>query len=93
MDVWGVAIKKEQMGKKLLHQMAKGNEILAQRKGMKYAFSYDCNMKTGVALIKLSYEKISQLDAREYEFNNNKPFALVDDANRYPCLWWKKLIL
>ena len=30
MDIWGVAIKKEHMGKRLLHKMMLGNEILGK---------------------------------------------------------------
>jgi len=31
MDIWGVALRKQHMGKKLLHKMIGGNEILAKK--------------------------------------------------------------
>lgn len=33
MDIWGVALRKKHMGKKLLHKMIAGNEILAKKSG------------------------------------------------------------
>lgn len=63
LDIWAVAIKKAHMGKQLLHQMMKGNQILGKRKGFLYGFSYAVNFKTGVALAKINYEKIAELDA------------------------------
>jgi hypothetical protein len=55
LDIWGVAIKKEHMGKRLLHKMMIGNEFLGKKQGYKYGFSYACNFKTGIALQKLNY--------------------------------------
>jgi hypothetical protein len=50
MDIWGVAIKKEHMGKRLLHKMMIVNENLGAAKGYKYAASFATNFKTGIAL-------------------------------------------
>ncbi len=33
MDIWGVALKKQHMGKRLLHKMMLANELLGAAKG------------------------------------------------------------
>ena len=63
MDIWGVAIKKEHMGKRILHRMMSLNEKLGAEK-YQYFFVYACNFKTGVACTKRKFEKISSIDAR-----------------------------
>lgn len=55
MDIWGAALKKQHMGKKLLHKMFQLNEALGAIKGYQYSFSYASNFKTEVGLKKLSY--------------------------------------
>jgi hypothetical protein len=91
MDVWGVALKKEHMGKKLLNKMIKGNDILGKRKGYQYGFSYASNFKTGIALSKVNYSKVSEIECREFEYRNVRPFALIEEEQRRPSLWLKKL--
>jgi len=34
---------------------------------------------------------IANIDAQNYQENGIKPFALVDDLNRFPSIWMKKL--
>lgn len=75
MDIWAVAIKKEHMGKRLLHKMMIANETLGIKQGYQYGFSYACNFKTGIALTKLNYEKISEMESTEFEFMGVKPFS------------------
>lgn len=64
MDILALALKKEHTGKKLLHEMLTGNEILGIKQGYHYGFSYATNFKTGIGLSKLNYEKISEKDCR-----------------------------
>jgi len=78
MDIWGVALKKEHMGKRLLHKMMIGNETLGIRQGFRYGFSYASNFKTGIALSKLNYEKISEIECKEFDYLGVKPFELVE---------------
>jgi hypothetical protein len=51
------------MGKRLLQNMIKMNEILGIAKGYQYSFSFASNFKTGVALSKQNYEKVAKLNA------------------------------
>lgn len=46
MDIWGVAIKKNHTGKKLLHKMMIANEYLGALKGYKHSFVYATSYKT-----------------------------------------------
>ena len=91
MDIWGVALKKEHMGKRLLHKMMAANQILGRQKGFKYGFCYASNFKTGKALSKLEYEKVAEMNALQYVENGNKPFSLIDELYKNPSLWMKKL--
>ena len=50
MDLWLVCLKDEHQGKRLLHKMIKGNQILAKQKNFKYGFCYATNFKTGIAV-------------------------------------------
>ena len=77
MDIWGVALKKEHTGKKLLNKMVLGNETLGIKQGFKYGFSYASNFKTGIARSKQKYAKISEIDCKEFEFLGVKPFELI----------------
>ena len=63
LDIWGVAIKKEHMGKQLLHRMMLANEELGKRCGFKYGYIYACNVKSGIAGKKIGYEKIGEYDS------------------------------
>lgn len=78
MDVWGVALENGYFGKKLLNKMIKGNDILGKIQGYQYGFSYASNFKTGIALSKLNYAKISEVECRSFEYRNAKPFALIE---------------
>ena len=64
MDILAVAIDRKHMGKKLLHKMMKGNEALAIKKGYQFMFCFASNFKTGIALSKLNYLKIAEMDSK-----------------------------
>lgn len=66
MDIWGVAIKKAHMGRRLLHKMMHLNDILGSKVGFTHSFSYASNFKTGVALKKEGFVPISSIDASKF---------------------------
>jgi hypothetical protein len=74
MDIWGVAIKKDHMGKRLLHKMMRFNENFGAAKGFQYSFSYASNFKTEVALGKQNYEKIASFDSTLFEIEGVQYF-------------------
>jgi len=65
LDLWGVAIKKEYVGKKLFHKLMKANEMLALFNGYKHAFCYSSNVKLANSLQELKYNKIAEIDASQ----------------------------
>ena len=91
MDIWGVAIKDKHMGKQLLHKMMKINELFGFLKGYRYAFCYASNFKTGKALEKVSFEKISEFDASIFECDGTKYFEKIEHLSKHPSLWMKKI--
>jgi hypothetical protein len=74
MDIWGAALKRHHMGKKLMHKMMLANQILGTLKGYQYSFVYASSYKTEVALNKLQYEKISSFNAAEFEVDGVRCF-------------------
>lgn len=66
LDIWGVAIKKQHMGKRLLHKMMHLNEELGLEAGYRYSFSYASNFKTGIGLKKQHFHKIAEANAKEF---------------------------
>lgn len=66
MDIWGAALKKNYMGKRLLHKMFCGNLSLGREAGFEYSFVYASNIKTEIGLKKLNFHKIAQTNAAEF---------------------------
>ena len=64
MDIWGVALHKDYMGKRLLYQMMIANEVLGLEFGYKYTFCYCTNWKTTKALEKIDYVLVSDVNAK-----------------------------
>lgn len=66
LDIWGVALKKNHMGKRLLHKMMNENERLGRKAGFEYSFCFATNFKTGVALKKQHFHKIGEINAANF---------------------------
>lgn len=74
MDIWGVALKKQHMGKRLLHKMMDANEYLGEKAGYEYSFCYASNFKTGISLKKLHFHKIAEANAANFHTFGVRPF-------------------
>lgn len=91
MDIWGVAIKRNHFGKRILSKMMGGNLLLGQEAGFAYSFCYASNFKTALSLSRLHFHKISDADARSFEAFGVHPFEKIDEPQSRPSLWIKKL--
>lgn len=91
MDIWGVAIKKEHFGKRILGKMIEANIVLGKKAGYKYAFSYASNFKTGKSLARHAFTKIADVDVRDFKVDGICPFRLVNKDQERPSIWLRKL--
>ena len=91
MDIWGVALHQDYMGKRLLYQMMIANEVLGLQFGYKYTFCYCSNWKTTKALEKIDYELVSDVDAKQFVLHGQKYFQHLDPEHPYTSLWMKPL--
>lgn len=91
-DIWGVAIEKNHMGKRLLGKMMQLNEQLAIEQNYKYSFCYGTNFKTQKSLQRLGYRPIAKADATKFLTEGIRIFSEVDEEQKYPSLWLKPLV-
>jgi hypothetical protein len=72
--IWGIALNREHMGKQLLHKMILTNAYFGALKQYSNLIAFASNFKTTVALQKLNFEKISQVDPASLSLNGVEYF-------------------
>jgi len=64
---------------------------LATQGGFKYAVSYAVNSRTRRIFSDCGMKVLVQGDLWEFEYKGIKPFASVEECDRYPAIMWKEL--
>ena len=59
-------------------------------KGAQYAYALCANGSMRKMGVHMSCRVVSEIDAKEFEHNGEKPFELVEEKDRYPCFMMRK---
>ena len=65
--------------------------LLARKAGFKYVFSYCGIIQTRKVCERVGLRVIAEGDLKTFEYKGERPFGMIEEVNRHPCLMWMEL--
>jgi hypothetical protein len=90
-DHWFAGVKEGHKDKRLFAKMIAASDYVAAGRGFAYSFLWATNFKAGKTMKRLNYEKISEIDVKDFIYKGQQYFEDVGELDRYQSFWIRKL--